>query len=186
MNIATAISGIIIGVLLTGMVVGFCIIQGEINQLKALAPTPTPQPTPLRHEPQVTPPPKHPGAKYVVYEWYLKAEYINNTTWLIRKSQKESYTMVPTFVFKEARSWKQNYDAYLANFKAYPHSDGGPFSSLALGQDAFVSAEFNEATGYTKATYRYLENYYGPYGYWVEFIFLEPQYIDGTWTKTYI
>ena len=76
------------------------------------SPTPTPTNTPVSSPAPTTEPTL--AYDYVVYEWHLKAEYINNVTWL-------NWSMAAVTVGDEIRStnynsnktWSENYIAYV-------------------------------------------------------------------------
>jgi len=145
------------------------------------SPTPTPTPTPApspTSEPTPTAEPEV-AYDYVVYEWYLKAEYINNVTWLNSSTSYDS-----------GKTWSENYIAYVNNFEAIPQQIAdsesmGVISKWAFIRQLSVNASFNEATGYTKAFYQYVEYENVPFKYAIESML--PILADGRgWTKTFI
>jgi hypothetical protein len=155
--------------------------------------TPSPTPTPAS-TPTFTPVPTAEPTlayDYVVYEWYLKAEYINNVTWL-------NWSMAAVTVGDEIRStnydssktWSENYIAYVNHFEDIPQqvadSDSmGPISKWSFIRQLSVNASFNEATGYTKAFCQYAEYEDVPFQYGIE---LELPLLadDRGWTKAFV
>ena len=155
--------------------------------------TPSPTPTPT-NTPAFTPAPTAEPTlayDYVVYEWHLKAEYINNVTWL-------NWSMAAVTVGDEIRStnynssktWSENYIAYVNHFEDIPQqvadSDSmGPISKWSFIRQLSVNALFNEATGYTKAFCQYAEYEDVPFQYGIE---LELPLLsdDRGWTKTFV
>lgn len=177
--------GIIITLLVNVLVmlIGFSYLQDEINQLKTepdLSSTPKPTSTPPTI-PEQSPPPEatvEPSLyDYVVFEWYLKAEYINNVTWL--NMTWASYDF--------GKTWSENYIAYIDDFWAIPQgiadSDIGVLAKAAFVIQVSANVSFNEATGFTKVLYQYSESdelYYA-----IESSL--PRLADTRgWTKTYI
>jgi hypothetical protein len=152
MNSKLAIA--IIAVLLVNVVVlaaGFIYLQGEINNLKPSQPTPTVYPTAAPAGVTATPVPQpttqQPLAHtYVVYEFNLKAEYINNADWLSTR-----------VYYNQSKSWKENYFAYLASLNTYPEQMRDSMAASLFSSHQYVSAEFDASTGATKATYNYVE-----------------------------
>jgi hypothetical protein len=182
---------IIITVLLVnllGMVVGFSYLQQEINQLhpQTLNPTPTPNPTSI-----LSPNPTNNSSgeetsnnlpyAFVAYEWNLKPEYINNITWL---NQSMGMVGKPDY-YNVDETWKENYFDYLSRHIAYPQqAKDDPLVWGLLGRSVFVNAEFDEATGHTKATYQYAEYQNETMLYGIE-NFL-PKMVDANgWTKNF-
>ena len=144
-----------------------------------LSPTPTPTSTPTTIPEQTpTPRPTFEPSLYhnVVFEWYLKAEYINNVTWL--NSSWKSYDY--------SKKWSENYVDYIDSFWALPQeiadSDIGVLSKAAFVIQVSANVSFDESTGFTRVLYQYSESddlYY----------VLEsslPRLADSRgWTKTY-
>jgi hypothetical protein len=158
-------------------------IVSQPNQTQdTQTPSPTPTSTPL---PEQTPTPKptvEPSLyDYVVFEWYLKAEYINNVTWL-----NESLGRVGTpQYYDSSKTWQDNYFEYLSRHIAYPaQAKDDPLVWGYLGRSVFVNAEFDEATGYTKATYQYAEYQNETMLYGIE-NFLPKMVNDNEWTKNF-
>ena len=146
-------------------------------------PTPTPASTPLSTpaptaEPTLT-------NDYVVYEWHLKAEYVNNVTWLnstIRSTTAEYYD--------SDKTWTENYIAYIDGFWAIPKQIADAPEMGVLAKAAFViqvsaSVSFNEATGFTEVVYQYAESGGEPLYYVIESS-LTNLADDRGWTKTFI
>ena len=136
-------------------------------------PSPTPTPT---GEPEVT-------YDYVVYEWYLKAEFINNVTWLSQVYYNYSVT----------QTWLENYIGYLESmyYSTFPPDRLFPPN---LYRNAFINAEFSVATGWTKAVYEYFAEPH--YSFWndgsLNYCYYSIETILPTladnrnWTKTYV
>ncbi|MCW4000665.1 MAG: hypothetical protein NWE93_10535 [Candidatus Bathyarchaeota archaeon] len=170
----------VIAVLLVNVIVlaaGFLYLQGEINSLKPPQTTPTAYPT-APSEATATPAPQPTSQplpyNYVVYEFNLKSECINNVEWLSTKTP-----------YNQSISWKENYIAYLASLDSYPEQTRDSMASMMFSSHEFVSAEFDASTGATKATYNYLE-----YNGVPEFNSIEtylPNLHDGAgWNKNYL
>jgi hypothetical protein len=146
---------------ITIMAVGFSVLQSEIDALKpqehsqAVTTSPTSPPSTL--SPIATHPPyRH---NYTVFEWTLKNEYINNVTWLS--------SIGP---YHDIKTWTENY-VYIISHNggsAFPSQMRDSLAAASFVVPAFVNVEFNEQTGFTKATYRYLEQDFQPYLYTVE------------------
>ena len=130
----------------------FSYMQSEINSLQP-TPAPTPPPTP---KPEATAPPSH---NYTVFEWYLKAEYINNITWL--------KTIIN---YNDSLTWTENYISLISNRygSAFPVQAEDSLAAGFLSVPAFKNATFNQETGWTKATYKYYEQELQPYLYSIE------------------
>jgi len=145
-------------------------------------PTPTPEPTPIA-EPTV-------AYEYVVYEWRLKAEYINNVTWLEwNMAGITQGDQIISTSYDSGKTWSENYIAYINSFWAIPQqiadSDIGVLAKAAFVRPVSVNASFNEATGFTKAVYQYGEDDGVPWLYAIEGML--PIIADGRgWTKTFI
>jgi hypothetical protein len=176
-------------VILTAVVLVFVVLQNQINDLDNQAPTPTPPPaisnTPSYPTPTYTNPtkPNSTPLKYsnVVYEWYLKPQYINNETWL-NQSMSE---VGPVSYYNTSLTWRQNYFDYLSRPIAYPEqAKDDPFVWHLLGRPVFIRAEFNYITGYTKAVYEYTE-YQGVTMFYEIENYLPQMAVNGNWTKTY-
>jgi hypothetical protein len=120
-----------------------------------LSPTPTPTSTPMI-TPAPTPEPKL-THNYVAYEWYLKAEYINNITWL-----KSSIASLSSKYYNYSKTWSENYITYLESYWAFPeelvNSDMGVLAKAAFVRWVSASVSFNETTGFTKVLYPYESN----------------------------
>jgi hypothetical protein len=164
-------------IILITVLVGFWYIQSEIDSLRAepeASPTPTPTNTPA-FTPTPSAEPTLPY-DYVVYEWHLKAEYINNVTWLN-----------DNFGYDSGKTWSENYIAYINSFWAFPeqlrNSDMGVLAKAAFVRQVSINASFNEATGFTKAVYQYAEIDSVPMYYVIESTL--PIISDNRgWTKT--
>jgi hypothetical protein len=142
-------------------------------------PSRTPTPT---SSPTITP---DPTAKpelsydYVVYEWHLKAEYINNIGWLSNAYSPYDVT----------QTWRENYIAFLSSREAFPSQASDSIAAAALvTSGAFVDAEFNQETGWSKATYKYYEFENVAYSYTIETALsgLDDFADDRGWTKTFV
>jgi hypothetical protein len=184
-------------IILVTVLVGFWYLQSEIDSLRVepvASPAPTPTSTPT-FTPAPTPEPiptTEPtlAYDYVVYEWHLKAEYINNVTWL--EWNMASITQGDQIIstsYDSAKTWSENYIAYINSFWAIPQqiadSDIGVLAKAAFVRQVSVNASFNEATGYTKALYQYGEDDGVPWHYAIESVL--PIIADGRgWTKTFI
>ena len=152
---------------------GLIYLQGEIHSLKTNQPTPT--------QAETTPNTSQPTSDsnlqytYVVYEFSLKSDYINNQEWL---SQKVSYN--------QSLSWKANYFTYLAKFTVYPTQMQDSTASMLFSTHEYVSAELDANTGTTKVTYNYVE-YDGVAEYYSIEHYLPDIIADGTgWDKYYV
>jgi hypothetical protein len=184
MNKIVAVGVIALLVNVAVVLIGFSYLQDEINQLKtesgsSLTPTPTSTPASV---PEQTPSPE-PTAEpllhdYVVYEWHLKAEYINNVTWLN-----------DNFGYDSGKTWSENYVAYINSRWAFPEqlrdSEMGVIAKAAFVRQVSVNASFNEATGFTKAIYQYAEIDSVPMYYVLEST-LPIIADDRGWTKTFV
>ncbi|MGD6806212.1 MAG: hypothetical protein ACQCN4_04570 [Candidatus Bathyarchaeia archaeon] len=159
---------------------GLLYLQTEINSLKPAQPTPTVGPTAAQTgaTPTYTPQPTSKSDlrySYVVYEFRLKSDYINNQTWLSGK-----------VAYNQSLSWKENYFAYLARCTVYPVQMRDSMASMMFDTNEFVSAEFDSTTGATKVTYNYLE-YNGLAEYYSIEYNLPNIIADGTsWNKNYV
>jgi hypothetical protein len=169
-KITTAIILTLLVANLVAIAIGFNYLQSEINQLKQKTPTPTqtptqaPTPTPTLTPTQTSTPtqtqttpnptPSPLPHNYTVYEWHLKANYINNVTWL----------SVVT-AYNSSLTWKENYLSYLQSmyYSTFPPDRLFPPS---VYQYCFVSAQFDPTTGYTKALYLYYPEPH--YSYWAD------------------
>jgi hypothetical protein len=160
-KITTAIILTLLVANLVAIVIGFSYLQSEIYQLEQKPPTQTKQPTltptaapinPTQTTPNPTPSPL--PHNYTVYEWHLKANYINNVTWL----------SVVT-AYNSSLTWKENYLSYLQSmyYSTFPPDRLFPPS---VYQNCFVSAQFDPTTGYTKALYLYYPEPH--YSYWAD------------------
>ena len=149
----------------------------QMNQNNIPSPTPTPASTPM---PTPTPTAEPTLADYVVYEWHLKAEYINNVTWL-------NWSMAGDY--DSGKTWSENYISHINSYWAIPqqiaNSDMGVLAKIAFVRQVSVNASFNEATGFTKATYQYGEDNGVPWSYAIEANL--PILADSRgWTKTIV
>jgi hypothetical protein len=83
-----------------------------------------------------------------MYEWFLKAEYINNDTWL------RSLTS-----YNSSKTWSENYVIYLDSFWAVPQDlmnlDIGVLAKAAFVRQVSANVLFNETIGFTKVLYPY-------------------------------
>lgn len=139
------------------MVAGFSVLQNEINALKpveqsqAVTPSSTVPPSPTS--------PPHLRHNYTVFEWTLRSEYIGNVTWLSTIG-----------FYNNSKTWTENY-IYLISQNggsAFPSQMRDSLVALHFAVPAFVNVTFNGQTGFTKATYNYLEQDLQPYLYTVE------------------
>jgi hypothetical protein len=147
----------------------------QSNQTNIPSPTPTPTwpPAPTA-EPELT-------HDYVVYEWHLKAEYINNVTWL----NNSLATVGKPEYYNLSKTWKENYLDYLSRKETWPAQADGSLVIMYLAVKLFVDAEFDESTGWTKATYQYTEYENVIATYDIEHSL--PDMADGRgWTKTFV
>jgi hypothetical protein len=171
---------------------GFSYLQNEINQLKTedieqsntsppteptdpeLTPEPSarepteatePEPTPQESiEPEPVEPEPERAYVYVVYEWYLKAEYMNNVTWLnwTRATTTQGGKILRT-AYDSNKTWSENYIAHIKSQYAIPKDldpNMGVLAKAAFIRYVSVNASFNEETGYTKAIYTYEPSLY--------------------------
>jgi hypothetical protein len=141
------------------MVAGFSFLQSEIDNLKGHPTSSTVTFSPTLHPTSptaITPPLRH---NYTVFEWTLKAEYINNVTWLSNIGP-----------YNDSKTWTENY-VYLISHNggsAFPSQMHDSLAAAYFVVPAFVNVTFDEQTGFTKATYHYLEQDLQPYLYTVE------------------
>ncbi len=119
----------------------------ELSSTPTFAPVPTPEASPTA-EPAAS-------YDYVVYKWCLKAEYINNETWL----SKAYYN------YTDDKTWLENYGAYLESMFYSTFPPGRLFPPECY-VNLFVDAEFNVETGWTKAVYQYAAEPH--YTYWMD------------------
>ncbi len=121
---------------------------------------------------------------FVVYEWHLKTEYINNVTWLNNTRGKLWNVNLSRNVplYNASQTWLENYFGFLSDRKWYI-SD----KALTPPVDVFISAEFNAETGWTKVVYEYKETNHPDYwnGYVIEGWLNRNVTVSG-WTKTLI
>jgi len=172
----------ILALLLINVVVviaGFAYLQSEIDLINPPKTNPTqpateayPTPTPkAATTPAASPAATESPYKYVVYEWTLKPENINNKDWL------KNYG-----IYNSSLSWRENYIERISRCGAYPENTQGSLASYYFRVEAFVSVDFNEQTGYTKATYTYFN------GCLYELETAYAAFKDGStrWSKTFI
>ena len=169
-------------VILVTVVVSFWHLQSEINSLRTeqenspTNTTPAPQPNSIvEHKPP---------NDYVVYEWNLKPEYIDNVTWLNETLSEKSGVL-----YDSEKTWTENYIICVNSFYAFPqqlmnsHLEGLVGASFI--RPVFGNTSFNEATGFTKATYQYAEYDGVPMYYGIESIL--PIIADSRgWAKNFI
>ncbi len=177
---------VLLAITLGAVTVAFVFLQSEINSLTIPAVTPTPAsgnvnpPSQTPSYTSQTPPLSPLSHSYVVYEWYLKPEYINNMTWLDQRTSEVGP------VYNNSLTWKQNYVLYLSSPIAYPEqAKDDPLVWHLLGRNVFISAEFNDQTGYTKAVYDYAEYQGVTMLYGIE-AFLPQMAVNGNWTRAYL
>lgn len=100
-------------------------------------PTPQPeQPKPSDHKAEPTPTPKTLPYSYVVYEFTLKAEYINNAEWI--------------YNYDSQKTWLQNYITFLESMHGYPEQARDSIAAMMLARKLCESSEVNIETGRTK------------------------------------
>ncbi len=178
---------LVVAVISSGYAISAFIMQPASKPTDSSEPTPSPTVTPTStpaSTPELTPTSEPELAyDYVVYEWYLKAEYINNGTWL--RTIYYNYT--------SDRTWLENYRGYLESmyYSTFPPDRLFPPGCYV---DLFVNAEFDAETGWTKAVYEYSAEPH--YTYWsdgslnynhysIETVL--PTLADGRgWTKNFI
>jgi hypothetical protein len=163
--------------IVTAVSFSFYIVSQQNQAQNTSSPTPTPASTPLS-TPASTAEPEL-AYNYAVYEWHLKAEYINNTAWL-------SQAYIP---YNITQTWLENYITFLASSEAFPSQASDSIAAGALvTSGAFVNAEFNQETGWTKATYKYYEFENVAYSYTLETALpsIGDFADDREWTKTFI
>ena len=172
-------------IILATVLIGFWYLQGEINDLRpesenspTTALTPSSQPNS-----KATAPTEQNSFSYVVYEWHLRPKYINDVTWLNQTLSEKS-----GIFYDSDKTWNENYITCIDSFYAYPqqlmnaHLEG-PVSAAFIRR-VFGNASFNEATGFTKATYQYAEYDHAPMYYLIESVL--PTVADSRgWTKTF-
>ena len=147
-------------------------------------PSPTPTPT---STPAFTPAPTNETSyTYIVYEWYLKAEYINNVTWLNWSMAGATQgDQILRTSYDSDKTWSENYITYIKSRKAIPeeiaYSGMGVLAKGAFVLQVSVNASFNEATGFTKALYKYGEDLV----YSIDSV-LPIIADDRGWTKTFV
>jgi hypothetical protein len=175
-------------ILIVAVISGGYAISPFIMQ-PASEPEPTPTHTPsatLKPEPPPEPTPTGEtefSHIYVVYEWYLKVEYINNETWL-----SNAY-----YNYTADQAWFENYKSYLESmyYSTFPPDRLFPPGCYI---NLFVNSDFNTETGWTKAVYRYAAEPH--YSYWSDGSLNYNHYSVETalpmladnrgWTKTFI
>ena len=158
---------------------GYFLFSQPNQTPNSLSPTPTPTSTPPTI-PEQTPTPKptlEPSLyNNIVFEWYLKVEYINNVTWL--DSSWSSYD--------DAKTWSENYIDYIDSFWALPQeiadSGIGVLAKAAFVIQVSANVSFDEATGFTRVLYQYSES---DDLYYVLESSLPSLADSGGWTKTY-
>ena len=147
------------------MAIGFSYLQNEVN-LKANKSASTEVSSGANQRPL--------PYNDVVYEWFLKPEYIDNVTWLSGVVAYNPYI-----------SWEENYLSFLERQLAYPlQVSGSPLAAYYLSISVAVSQMFNETTGWTVATYKYAEFQNVTMAYQIEG-YLPTISVNGNWTKTY-
>jgi hypothetical protein len=172
----------IIGILLTAVLaIVFTaslsyFLFGQPNQTPNIpSPTPTPTPT-LSPTPTTTPaltpaPTSELPYTYVVYEWYLNASQANSVDWLTQATYGE---------YDASKSWTTNYFDYLASLHTAPTQDAPWMLYVYL----YVTAEYNASTGWTKATYEYMEYNDEVCYYNIEYV-LTDRWKIADWSKTF-
>lgn len=132
---------------------------------QTLPPEKTPQPYP-------EPKPKEPlPYDFVVYEWHLNQQQINNVTWL---------NVSMGYKYNTSISWVENYIYYLSRLWAKPTKSA---PGIMRDYSVFVNAEFDQITGYTKATYLY-KRFDGHIYYYFLDEFINWKFVD--FTKTLV
>ncbi len=163
-KISVVVIAILVGIIIV-MALGFSYLQNEINNLKPATnnPTstalPTSSPSSIGTSPSPSPTTQTTSYTYTVFEWYVRNEYINNVSWLDSIGPYDS-----------SKSWTENYRSLISSNggSAFPAQAHDSLAAVYLTVPAFVSVEFNERTGWTKATYKYFEQDGEPYLYTVE------------------
>jgi len=90
----------------------------------------------------------------VVYEWYLKPEYLNNVTWLnwTMATETQDSQIISTH-YVSSKNWSENYVSHLKGYLFVPdfvkESGMGVLAGAAFVQNVLLPVSFDQTTGYT-------------------------------------
>lgn len=185
-----------ISVLIVVMAVGFSFLQGEIDSLNRPVATSSPSlsspssgiqnsytSTPYNSTSAPTPtitrttqPNKGSSHSSTIYTWYLKSEFMDNENWL------KGIIGSTGVKYDSTKSWSDNYIVFISSIWEIPQFAKEAGISGLVGASLIehlpVTVLYDNATGYTKATYQYADDIYH-----VIESSLSDFAVDGKWTR---